>query len=740
MNKPFVHAAGGSQWAIGNDLFELCIFLGPEAEPRVLSLSTVRGQWRPGLEGNALGPLVEASGETFVPGSANMAFTGAEADNDRAELRLSYTCGNDLLVRHHLSPSRDQAAWRSWTALCNPTAEPVRGISRFDAMSLRLGVSDAEPQVAYLLGWLDGPRADMPGRHAIPFPYPLWIPRLLYGDGAPLPPPPSGGWSSPVLRLVRERLTKLPLQSGKRSTYDNHPWIAVLDPPRGGGFFAGFEWSGTWRMDLEHDPVSHEVSLSARTDGCVHALAPGATLTSPGAFIGWYCGDWDGAFGACTRYVGREILPSRPESFPLLSYNFGCPNSRSFGGDVNRAETALRARIDAAANAGIEHFMIDAMWWDESPMEGDFSLGLGNFAESRVKFPNGLRRVSDYVHSRGLKFGLWFEFERVDIRTANRGRNPWSPAWLVHQRGYPYRSWCQHVFLMCLGVSAAADWAQENVSWAIREYGVDWIKIDSNEWAVCDDPAHDHGERDGEWAQIEGLYDVLKGLRQEFPHLIIENCAGGSQRADLGIARYCDYIHCHDTNWPSAISRKYSHGLGCIYPPYYGLNELKNYPSRIEQPAEGVLSDPDHLEWRALSRMMGMFETGWGFSDQNLGNLKRIFEAYKAFRPSLCGGRYVLDGPEVLVERENREADHWEAYEYASPDGGLISVFFFRCLSRTPDHRVRLKGLLPESVYGATSLGGQFAERRSGADWMARGVTCHLAKPRTAEVYLLRRL
>ena len=150
----------------------------------------------------------------------------------------------------------------------------------------------------------------------------------------------------------------------------------------------------------------------------------------------------------------------------------------------------------------------------------------------------------------------------------------------MHQKGYPYRSWCQHVFLLCLGVEAAADWALENIAWAIREYGVDWMKIDSNEWAVCDDPTHDHGAQDGEWAQVQGLYRVLRGLRREFPDLIIENCAGGSQRGDFGMARYCDYLACHDTTGPAPSAGKYSHGAGGIYPPYYGKNSLPAIPSR----------------------------------------------------------------------------------------------------------------------------------------------------------------
>ena len=174
----------------------------------------------------------------------------------------------------------------------------------------------------------------------------------------------------------------------------------------------------------------------------------------------------------------------------------------------------------------------------------------------------GLRGYSDYLHAKGMRFGLWFEIERVDIRTCNRGLRPWKPEWVVHQKGHPYRSWCQHAFMLCLGYRGAQDWAIENLSWAIREYEVDWLMLDSNEWAVCDDPGHDHGPGDGEWAQVRGLYRVLGEMRTRFPQMTILNSAGGGQRSDFGMARYCHIQHTHDDGLSSAKQRRFHHGPG----------------------------------------------------------------------------------------------------------------------------------------------------------------------------------
>ncbi len=173
----------------------------------------------------------------------------------------------------------------------------------------------------------------------------------------------------------------------------------MLDPRRQAGFFLGFEWSGTWRIVAEHLPSPGALSVSVRTDATVHTIEPGARLESPAAFLGLFSGDWDDGFNACRRYVGSEVIPAPPEGFPPVRYNIGTPRLPRF------TPSFLKAGIDAAAEAGVENLTIDAMRWDASADDGDFSIGLGDFADSRKKFPAGLRAVSDLVHERGIRQG-----------------------------------------------------------------------------------------------------------------------------------------------------------------------------------------------------------------------------------------------------------------------------------------------------------------------------------------------
>jgi len=730
---PFARQNSPNLFAMGNDTFELAIGLGDDALPRLTRLACggeTGIDWTP-ASAAPLGPVLEVDGQVHAPDSPNLSFEGVTIDDDEAGVTLTWSFTGGLRLEHAIRPAADRPLFRAWTTLTNVSGQDIGGIGRFDALNMRLGMSQAHPRATYLNGWLDGPRAEAPGHPPVPFDYPAWIYPLLYGhDAAPPPEPPVGGWYCPNFRLVQgERLTRLPLRSGMRSTFDNFPWVAVLDPGREAGIYAGFEWSGRWRMDVEHRVDDSEIALSASMDSYVHTLAADESLCSQEAFVGFYTGDWDEAMNTSRRYVVDEIMPPMLENYPLVTYDLG-PFKPEYQGSE---ELIWRSEADAAADLGVELFFINASWWSAWDDHTDFSYGLGDFTDNREMFRTGLRGVSDHVHERGMRFGLWFEFERVDIRTAHQGRHPWRPEWLVHRNGHPSLSWCPHVYNLCLGVRDAAAWAADNISWAIDEYGVDHVMLDANEWDVCDDATHDHGPGDGDWAQIQGLYHVLRVLRDRFPDLLITNSS--AQRGDFGMARHCQIVHPHDIKYPSSVTRKNNVGVGALYPTGHGDAALMHYPD------EDSVS-PDRLESRCISRMMSVFRVLMvlgHMDDASLGALRHTIATQKRIKKSLQGDRYVLAPAEPLIEREYGEGGSWEAYEYLSPGRELVSVFAFRCLSPEPVRCLRLRGLDPVAVYTVDFHSGQAAFEASGQQLMDEGVQCRLENTHSADIVILER-
>ena len=76
----------------------------------------------------------------------------------------------------------------------------------------------------------------------------------------------------------------------------------------------------------------------------------------------------------------------------------------TFGADINEQlirDTADKMVDTGLLNAGYEYLVIDDCW---SLKERDKN---GRLAADPEKFPNGMKAVADYVHSKGLKFGMY---------------------------------------------------------------------------------------------------------------------------------------------------------------------------------------------------------------------------------------------------------------------------------------------------------------------------------------------
>jgi alpha-galactosidase len=271
---------------------------------------------------------------------------------------------------------------------------------------------------------------------------------------------------------------------------------------------------------------------------------------------------------------------------------------------------------------------------------------------------------------------------------------------------------------------------------------VDQFYIDSNEWAVCDDPTHDHGEGDGEWAQVHGLYRVVEEVRRRFPDLVVENCAGGSQRGDFGMAQYCDWIAVNDIHVPSSINRQYGHGLGCIYPGSGIKQSFKPY-GLDGGPQGGESVSPERLEWRALCRLLGHVVVGhWELGEtrpEHLAVLERLARTHRRIRRALDGDRYVLGAQPLIYMPDKGEPDQWEAYQFVAREGDLAAVLVYRPLSPEPDFQVVLRGLEPGAFYEVEYHSGRPGGDRSGAQLMDEGIRCQLERPRSAEVIIITR-
>lgn len=88
----------------------------------------------------------------------------------------------------------------------------------------------------------------------------------------------------------------------------------------------------------------------------------------------------------------------------VLKPPMGFNTWNTFGGAIN--DKLIMETADAMAESGLKElgyeYVVTDDCWSEKRRDAD-----GRLVPSREKFPNGIKPVADYVHSKGLKFGIY---------------------------------------------------------------------------------------------------------------------------------------------------------------------------------------------------------------------------------------------------------------------------------------------------------------------------------------------
>ncbi|MEV7081612.1 ricin-type beta-trefoil lectin domain protein [Streptomyces sp. NPDC093516] len=105
---------------------------------------------------------------------------------------------------------------------------------------------------------------------------------------------------------------------------------------------------------------------------------------------------------ACVTAVGTtaQAAPGSPALTPPLGWN----SWNSFGCGITEAQ--VRQAADAMVSsgmkaAGYQYVVVDDCWFD--PQRD----AAGNLRSNPTKFPSGMKALGDYIHSKGLKFGIY---------------------------------------------------------------------------------------------------------------------------------------------------------------------------------------------------------------------------------------------------------------------------------------------------------------------------------------------
>lgn len=452
-----------------------------------------------------------------------------------------------------------------------------------------------------------------------------------------------------------------------RSSNQDLPLLIGLAPARQEGFFCGLEWSGHWFWDVWG--TGQELGLAGGVPLQGATLAPGESLALPAVHLGFFRGDLEAGSNALRRYLATEVCPryqGKPV-VPVVSYDSW------FGMENRYTAEILKAQADRAAELGVEVFVHDAAWFP-----GGFPAGVGNWqGTDPAKWPDGLEPFADYVRSKGMEFGLWFEIERAALGTAALIQHPemflTAPPPKQHYGGV----WGPQAHLN-LARRDAQDWVIETVGNWIKRLDVRWSRWDYNIepqsfWQAADPTGKI------QFAYMEGLYRVLDVLMQEHPNWRVEGCASGGRRIDLGTLRRSHVFWISDEVESALNCRRMQAAANRFLPGHLLNSSLPTWLGGGEQ----VLD-----ETAILSRMLGKLSFDGDIASWSPAFVKRaagLIRQFKSVRHLFSQDFYQL----LPVPRQPEDPD---AVQFASHDGREHVVFAFAG-SRPVELTVPVRGL-----------------------------------------------
>jgi hypothetical protein len=468
-------------------------------------------------------------------------------------------------------------------------------------------------------------------------------------------------------------------------------WAAIRDD-FSRGLFAGWEFDGRLEAAISHSSAG---VLHLRTDvsDMNHPLDTGGMFRSPWAFIGVFQGDW-GEAGYLTQRFAAEILAPRPpdRSVPLVAWN-------SWGFDQDLDEATVRRNIRLAADLGVEVVVVDLGW----------ARHIGDWHADPRKFPSGLRAVSDYARSLGLKFGLHYAFPRVASGAPIYSERP---EWLASDTVDYYQS-----YSLCLSHRPVRDWLLAESLRIIDEFGVDYLlQDDKNLVKRCFRFDHTHDPGDSNFSNaVAGLNGLIARIRRARPEVVIEHCASGGDMMTFNMIRLYDTAIAADST-TSLASRQSVFGLSHVFPLTYSVRYMTEHNFTTLDTRSHMFGGP----WVLMQRLTDL-------SPGNLELLRGEIEVYKRLRNSYPHARVY----HLTPRPDDARIDAIQAHD---PRDGSGFALISRPLAAGPAFRLRPRGLDPAASYEVRFQNTGRRLRISGSRLMADGVTVSLPEPGTAEI------
>ena len=245
----------------------------------------------------------------------------------------------------------------------------------------------------------------------------------------------------------------------------------------------------------------------------------------------------NGVLGEMTRYrrhiaghcAADEGLPTIFNEYMHLSW------------DSPTAEQTARI-APVVASLGAEYYVIDCGWHNEEPGDRVYPY-VGQWKESHARFPEGVRKTTDYIRSLGMKAGLWIEPEIIGIQCQEMLDYYDEDCFITR---FGKKVCVMGRYFLDYRNPKVIDYMSETIRRMVEDYGADYIKLDYNEdlGIGTDKDSDSFGEGLEQCARA--YLGWIDGMRARFPHVLFETCSSGGMRMDYETLKHFSIISTSD--------------------------------------------------------------------------------------------------------------------------------------------------------------------------------------------------
>ena len=423
-------------------------------------------------------------------------FTFKDMQETQNGMELRFQMPNGLEISEKVEFIDGVNVFKQTTAVKNTGAESVR-LSRLSAaMATGIGLGGSK--------WHENP-----DRFIVHTCYSRW-----QGEGQ---------WQSrklkdlglyPTTNHVWERSVFRLQSHGSWSTNELYPLMIIEDTEKGECWFFEREGAENWYMEIMVFGGFKSEFINVSMGGADEALQwtydlqSGERYETTAAVYGVVKGGFEEAVCALTAYKRKSSLANLSEIPVTFNDYMNC-------NWAIETEERLKPLIDKAAELGVEYFCIDDGWAEQgvwTPLDENFPSG-------------GLQGLLDYMQAKGLKPGVWFEFERTTFEQAEK-----EGLALLKRNG---KVVAHHRPKLDMRDRKVWEFLFRRIDEAYR-MGVRFIKNDDNNDERIGTNYDGESPAEGTRRNTQAFYAFIDELRARYPDMIVENCGGGAMRQDHG--------------------------------------------------------------------------------------------------------------------------------------------------------------------------------------------------------------